>query len=186
MSRIKTFTCTIIFSVLALFSAYSCAFDMPREFASFDRQSDSQPESFAPVIPPSKTGKSERAEGVKTALLAQYSHWKGTEYHWGGTTHDGVDCSSLMQQIFNDSMHKKLPRTTVQQIKKGERVSKKNLKPGDLVFFKTQPDTRHVGVYIGDNEFIHASKSQGVTISSLDDQYWINHYETARRLELMS
>lgn len=186
MSRTKKFTCAILFSASALLSTSAFAFDMPKEFSSFDLPTYSQPELFTPAVPHIETGGSERAEVVKTALLAQYSNWKGTQYHWGGTTHGGVDCSALMQQIFNDSMHKKLPRTTFQQIKNGQKVSKDNLKPGDLVFFKTQPDTRHVGVYIGDHEFIHASKSQGVTISSLDSQYWVDHYETARRLELMS
>ena len=186
MSRTKNFTCAILFTASALLSTHSFAFNMPKELSTFELASYSQPELFTQVTPLIETSQGGRAEVVKTALLAQYSNWKGTQYHWGGTTRDGVDCSSLMQQIFQDSLHKKLPRTTVQQIKNGERVSKENLKPGDLVFFKTEPDTRHVGVYIGDHEFIHASKSQGVTISSLDDQYWINHYETARRLELMS
>ncbi len=186
MSRIKTATCAILFSASILLSTNSFAFTMPKEFASFDLPAYSQPDVFTPAIAPIETGQSARAEVVKTALLAQYSNWKGTQYHWGGTTHDGVDCSSLMQQIFNDSMHKQLPRTTFEQIKGGQKVSKDNLKPGDLVFFKTRPDTRHVGVYIGDHQFIHASRLQGVTISSLDNEYWVEHYETARRLELMS
>ncbi|WP_459176672.1 C40 family peptidase [Ewingella americana] len=186
MSRIKTFTCAILLLTPVLFSSNSFAFDIPKEFSSFDLPSYSEPALFTPELSSIKPGQSGRAEAIKTALLVQYSNWKGTQYHWGGTTHAGVDCSSLMQQIFNDSMHKQLPRTTFQQIKNGEKVRKENLKPGDLVFFKTEPDIRHVGVYIGDHQFIHASKSHGVTISSLDDQYWINHYETARRLELMS
>lgn len=122
---------------------------------------------------------------VKTAILEQFSNWKGTRYHLGGTTHKGVDCSALMQHIFNDSFHKSLPRTTTQQIKNGEKVSKEQLEPGDLVFFKTSPGMRHVGVYVGDNKFIHASSSEGVTMSSLANRYWVQHYETARRLEVM-
>jgi len=91
-----------------------------------------------------------------------------------------------MQHLFRDSLQKSLPRTTFQQIRNGRKVSKNNLKPGDLVFFKTSPGDRHVGVYVGDHQFIHASKIEGVTISSLDNQYWVDHYETARRLVLIS
>ncbi|CAM3860394.1 NlpC/P60 family protein [Rahnella bruchi] len=126
------------------------------------------------------------AKTIKASLLSEYSNWKGTHYRLGGTTHKGVDCSALMQHIFNASLHQQLPRTTFQQIKNGQKISINDLKPGDLVFFKTSSRDRHVGVYVGDNQFIHASKIEGVTISSLDNQYWINHYETARRLELMS
>src|SRR5471032_2538772 len=186
MFRSKKLTCTILFSALCLLSLPSFAFDLPKGFTSFDLPSYSQTDIFIPVIPGGKRDHRDHAETVKNALLAQYSHWEGTQYRLGGTTHRGVDCSSLMQQIFNDSLHKRLPRTTFEQIKGGQKVSKDNLKPGDLVFFKTRPDTRHVGVYIGDHQFIHASRLQGVTISSLDNEYWVEHYETARRLELMS
>jgi len=122
---------------------------------------------------------------IRSAILTQYSNWKGTRYHLGGTTHKGVDCSALMQHIFSASFGKSLPRTTTQQIQNGEHVSKETLKPGDLVFFKTSPGMRHVGVYVGDNKFIHASSSEGVTMSSLTNHYWIDHYETARRLKMV-
>ncbi|WP_442865692.1 NlpC/P60 family protein [Buttiauxella sp. WJP83] len=124
-------------------------------------------------------------ENIRSAILSQYSNWKGTRYHLGGTTHNGVDCSALMQKIFSASFGQSLPRTTTQQIHNGQQVSKETLKPGDLVFFKTSPGQRHVGVYVGDNKFIHASSSEGVTMSSLANHYWVDHYETARRLKVM-
>jgi|SRR5471030_1000454 len=186
MFRSKKLTCTILFSALCLLSLPSLAFDLPKGFSSLDLPSYTQTDIFIPVIPRGERGHRDQAETVKNALLTQYSQWEGTQYQLGGTTHHGVDCSSLMQQIFNDSLHKRLPRTTVEQIKNGYKVNKDRLEVGDLVFFKTQPDTRHVGVYIGDHQFIHASKSQGVTISSLDSPYWVDHYETARRLEWVS
>lgn len=119
---------------------------------------------------------------VKTKLLEQYSKWKGTRYHFGGHSRYGIDCSALMQEIFQGSMRMNLPRTTGEQIHNGFRITQHELKPGDLVFFQTTPGTRHVGVYVGDNEFIHASKRAGVTVSSLDNDYWQAHYETARRI----
>ncbi|NXZ87730.1 C40 family peptidase [Serratia fonticola] len=75
-----------------------------------------------------------------------------------------------------------LPRSTGEQMKLGSRVAKSELDTGDLVFFKTSPRQRHVGVYIGESEFVHASTSMGVTVSSLDNQYWGARYELARRI----
>ncbi|UYU32132.1 NlpC/P60 family protein [Siccibacter colletis] len=119
---------------------------------------------------------------IKSRILEQYNNWKGTRYHFGGTTRRGIDCSALMQHIFSDSINLSLPRTTGEQIHRGKSVSQQQLKPGDLVFFNTGPDHRHVGVYIGGDEFIHASSSKGVTISMLSNRYWQHHYITARRV----
>ncbi len=87
-----------------------------------------------------------------------------------------------MQHLFAESASVSLPRTTSQQLKKGKAVRKTALQPGDLVFFSTGPRQRHVGVYIGDNQFIHASKEKGVTISSLTNDYWRARYLAARRV----
>lgn len=194
---------TVSFFIAPLFvSANSFAFNMPKEFASLGVQSLSQNDVFSKssrevFAKPQKDifiekydyikpTASHDSRNIKSAILAQFSNWKGTRYSWGGTTHKGVDCSALMQHIFSDSFHKTLPRTTGQQIHNGQRVSKDELQPGDLVFFKTSPGMRHVGVYVGDNQFIHASSSQGVTISSLANSYWVEHYETARHLQVVS
>ncbi|QLK62490.1 glycoside hydrolase [Enterobacteriaceae bacterium Kacie_13] len=184
MFQFKTFTSALLTSSFLLFSTHSFAFDLPKEFSEIGKYHFTQTELPDVKASPVYEGNTGKSKTIKAALLSQYSNWKGTQYHWGGTTHSGVDCSALMQHIFNDSLHKELPRTTFEQIKNGRIVSKNNLKPGDLVFFKTTPGERHVGVYIGDDQFIHASKIQGVTISSLNNQYWVDHYETARRLEL--
>lgn len=186
MFRIKSLISALLILVTGLFSIHSFAFDLPKEFESVDTYTffhsgrfDGQGSAVTAV----SRGNS---ENIKNALLAEYPRWKGTHYRWGGSTHKGVDCSALMQHLFRDSLQKSLPRTTFQQIRNGRKVSKNNLKPGDLVFFKTSPGDRHVGVYVGDHQFIHASKIEGVTISSLDNQYWVDHYETARRLVLIS
>ncbi len=186
MFNFKTFNSALLIASSLLFSTYSFSFDLPKEFSEIDNHHFSQKEFFDVKESPVYESNTGQSKTIKTALLSQYARWKGTQYHWGGTTHSGVDCSALMQHIFNDSLHTELPRTTFEQIKNGTKVSKNNLKPGDLVFFKTTPGDRHVGVYIGDSQFIHASKIEGVTISSLYNQYWADHYETARRLELTS
>jgi len=121
-------------------------------------------------------------EVLKARLLKQYAAWKGTHYHMGGSSHRGVDCSALMQHLFSESAALSLPRTAAEQMRHGRAVSRGELKPGDLVFFKTGCSQRHVGVFIGGDEFIHASTSQGVTISSLSNDYWRAHYQAARRI----
>lgn len=121
-------------------------------------------------------------KNVRGVILQQYTAWRGTRYRYGGTTHRGIDCSALMQEIFSTSLNTVLPRTTGSMIRHGVAVGHNQLKPGDLVFFMTAPSTRHVGVYVGNNQFIHASKIRGVTISDLHNTYWASHYETARRV----
>jgi len=166
-------------------STNSFAFNMPKEFASLGVKALSNKDVFSQRASFIKPERKTNSNKVRSAILAEFSNWKGTRYHLGGTTHNGVDCSALMQHIFSDSFHKSLPRTTTQQIRNGEHVNKGMLKPGDLVFFHTSPGMRHVGVYVGNNEFIHASSSEGVTISSLANRYWVEHYETARRLKVI-
>ncbi|WP_255459318.1 C40 family peptidase [Buttiauxella sp. A111] len=110
-----------------------------------------------------------------------YSKWKGVKYKWGGTSMAGIDCSAFTREAFK-KLHISLPRTTTEQIKHGTEVQKSNLKIGDLVFFKTTPQQRHVGIYVGNGKFMHASSSKGVTISSLDNPYWVEHYELSKRI----
>ena len=88
----------------------------------------------------------------------------------------------MMQHLFSESMALSLLRTTSEQIHRGKAITRRELKPGDLVFFQTGRRQRHVGVFIGGDEFIHASTSQGVTISSLNNDYWRSHYQAARRV----
>ncbi|KNC94393.1 NlpC/P60 family protein [Trabulsiella odontotermitis] len=154
----------------SLLAGNACAFNMPSEFSSLEKYHPSM------NTLPSPKG------NIKSKILSQYAKWKGTQYRWGGQSRSGIDCSALMQKIFRGSLQMELPRTTGEQIKGGYRITQRDLQPGDLVFFKTSPDDRHVGVYIGQDKFIHASKSQGVTVSELSDSYWQAHYETARRI----
>ncbi|WP_432696630.1 NlpC/P60 family protein [Marinobacterium sp. YM272] len=114
-------------------------------------------------------------------LHGQYQSWKGTPYRLGGLGRSGIDCSGFVYRVFDDLYGMKLPRTTESQVELGYSVDRDELEVADLVFFKTGWRTRHVGIYIGGGEFLHASTSRGVVISSLDNPYWRRHYWTSRR-----
>lgn len=118
---------------------------------------------------------------VKNVILQNYRHWEGVKYLWGGDSKYGIDCSAFTRRVLSQ-LKINLPRTTSEQIHSGNQISKQQLKIGDLVFFKTSSVTRHVGIYVGNGQFIHASKSMGVTTSRLDENYWLRSYETSVRV----
>lgn len=118
---------------------------------------------------------------VRQALLAQHERWVGTPYRLGGTTERGIDCSALVQHVFNDTFRLALPRSTGQQVHEGTPVARDELQAGDLVFFRPPGAYDHVGIYVGDGYFLHASTSQGVKLSKLESGYWRRHYWQARR-----
>ncbi len=116
-------------------------------------------------------------------LHLQHDEWKGTPYLLGGLDKDGVDCSGFIYLTFRDRLNINLPRTTRQQAIKGERIDKSSLRTGDLVFFKTgKKKINHVGIYLDNGKFLHASTSKGVIISNLDGLYWTDTYWQARRI----
>lgn len=116
------------------------------------------------------------------ALYEEYKKWYGTPYCYGGTTTQGVDCSALVQSVYNDAFGIHVPRTTEQQATIGTFVAKKTLREGDLVLFKTGWRTRHSGIYIEGGNFLHTSSKHGVTVSNLHNPYWRNVYWQARRV----
>ncbi|MGF1690869.1 NlpC/P60 family protein [Photobacterium kagoshimensis] len=113
-----------------------------------------------------------------------YDEWRGTPYRLGGTTKRGIDCSAFVQVGYSDVYQTMLPRTTGELATMGKLVSKKQAKYGDLVFFKTGYRLRHVGIYIGNNEFMHASTSKGVIVSRLDNPYWKRAFWQIRRMPI--
>ncbi|MES2849485.1 MAG: C40 family peptidase [Bacteroidota bacterium] len=106
------------------------------------------------------------------SLLNFIEEWWGTHYRYGGTDKKGIDCSSfsgkLEQEVYNNS----LPRTAREQYLVCDKVDMEELSEGDLVFFNTTGGVSHVGVYLGNNYFVHSSTSNGVTISSLTENYY--------------
>lgn len=106
----------------------------------------------------------------------------GKPYVYGATGPNSFDCSGLTQYVYN-RFGVGLTRTTYTQVNQGVKVDRSNLRPGDLVFFNTQGSISHVGIYVGDGDFIHAPRTgKPVMISSLSDGYYSNKYATARRI----
>lgn len=119
---------------------------------------------------------------VSRALLSQHQSWQGTPYRLGGETQDGVDCSAFTKLTYRQQFGIHLPRTTKGQAYYGESIHPSSLQAGDLVLFQTNgTKQRHVGIYVEDGVFLHASTSIGVTLSRLDNPYWSKHYWKAVR-----
>ena len=122
-----------------------------------------------------------RAARLDRSLRDAAPRWLGIPYRWGGSTRRGIDCSAFVQQYVRENLAIELPRTTAGQRYEGVPVERDQLRAGDLVFFRRR-GVRHVGVYLSDGEFIHASSSRGVTVSELDNDYWTQHYWMSRRI----
>lgn len=119
---------------------------------------------------------------LQPKLQGFYQQWHGVPYRFGGQSKAGIDCSGLTQLIYQQVLQQSLPRTTAQQQDVGDEVDIDELFVGDLIFFKTGWGKRHVGVYMGDGRFLHASTSKGVIISQFNQGYWRDHFWQARRV----
>lgn len=116
-------------------------------------------------------------------MMREISKKMGVSYKLGGMDDEGIDCSAYTLNVYKASMGKPLPRSSAEQYRVGEAVEYADLKFGDLVFFNTTGESAsHVGIYLGDDLFAHASVSLGVTISSLETFYYKKRYEGARRI----
>ncbi len=161
----------------------------PKEFerswvVEEDREIENAPvrreDSPAPVFP---VMPSLEREPSGLPLLDDARSFIGVPYRWGGTTGDGFDCSGFVQTIFARAGYA-LPRQAKNQIRVGEPVPDEEIAPGDLVFFSTYArGASHVGIYLGNGEFIHASSGEGaVTVTPLSKRYYVNRYLGARRV----
>jgi cell wall-associated NlpC family hydrolase len=115
-------------------------------------------------------------------IISTAQKYMGVPYVWGGTTTDGFDCSGFTQYVMQQNGIS-LPRTAAEQFAVGTPIDKADLQTGDLVFFTTyKPGASHVGIYMGDGNFINASSvAKEVTITALDKAYYVEHYIGARR-----
>lgn len=116
--------------------------------------------------------------------LYRFIHdWYGTPYRYGGNGKNGVDCSGFSVQLYSSIYKKAIPRTAQLQYNASRKVRKGRLREGDLVFFKEKgKKITHVGVYLTNRYFVHASTGNGVMISNLDDDYWEAHFVKGGKL----
>lgn len=144
------------------------------EIATAPKQSLSPLRRFA-------SGIVSRSSAIASSLTRSAMRFIGVPYVFGGTRTTGFDCSGYVQHVFGmNGLH--VPRTADAQYDAGRRINTKMI-PGDLVFFHTYaPGVSHVGIYLGNNKFIHASSSRGVAVSSLNDRYWAPRFVGAKRV----
>ncbi len=119
-------------------------------------------------------------------LLESVDEWYGTPYLYGGATKNGIDCSAFVQAVYTAAYAISVPRTAREQYRASRIISAIDLKEGDLLFFNTTGGISHVGIYLCNNKFVHASSSQGVVISDIFDNYYLKRYIGAGRIEKSS
>lgn len=127
--------------------------------------------------------KSSRGESTADAIIRRGAGVLGTPYSYGSTGNGSFDCSGFTSYAYK-AAGINLPHNSAGQASLGIFIDQDSLQNGDLVFFNNSGDTRigHVGIYVGNNNFIHASTSKGITVTSLDDSYYKQRYVCARRL----
>src|SRR5882724_9961692 len=115
-------------------------------------------------------------------LLEGIDEWYGTRYLMGGTSKKGIDCSAFVGAIYAAVYGMSLPRTARYQYQVSRRIPRTELKEGDLLFFNTRGGVSHVGIYLQNNKFVHASVSKGVTISDMFEPFYLQHFIGAGRV----
>ena len=117
-------------------------------------------------------------------LYVNAAEWIGTPYRAGGDSRHGTDCSGLVSQLYKKTYRMRLSPITDGQLKESNKIARRNL--GDLVFFTSRSSRKkvaHVGIYLKDGKFIHASTSQGVIVSSLKEKYYTQHWLCGGRVK---
>lgn len=127
----------------------------------------------ATTAKPKKAKKAVQASGDASAIVTLASAQLGKNYVWGGTGANGFDCSGLTSYVYSHAAGVQIGRTTYDQVKQGTTVSMSNLQPGDLLFWGSASAPYHVGIYVGNNQYIHAATpSQGVIKQSLSSYFY--------------
>ena len=119
-------------------------------------------------------------------LYVNAAEWIGTPYRAGGDSRHGTDCSGLVSQLYKKTYRMRLSRSTDGQLKESNKIARRNLREGDLVFFTSRSSRKkvaHVGIYLKDGKFIHAITSQGVIVSSLKEKYYTQHWLCGGRVK---
>lgn len=198
-ARLPALSTTLVAALLAALAAGPAA----AEDVTINETAQSAAQGIQPHL--SLESRAERAARRQNALaerllegsqLEQYSpeagkvinsglSFVGTPYRFGGNSVEtGFDCSGLVRKVFGDALGLPLPRRAEEISRLGRSVALGDLAPGDLVFFNTwRRAYSHVGIYLGNNRFLHAPSSGGkVRVDDLTQPYWVNHFNGARRI----
>lgn len=196
----------LLLSATALFS--SCNLHM-REAREGDRnannvdiswdEANEKPEKKNSTPPPTKTPPvhtdlnivNKYAQELKTTPDNIYNEklykcidgWIGVKYKWGGNDKSGVDCSGFTGAVYREVYNYQLKRSAYDIIKECDEIQKNRLMEGDLVFFDISSKNSHVGIYLANHKFVHASTSKGVMISDIDEAYWTKYWGRAARIK---
>jgi cell wall-associated NlpC family hydrolase len=149
------------------------------------RAQDRDPHSFGAAAAAKVKGAAASALNTAQDLTTAALDLIGIRYKWGGNTPaTGLDCSGLVRYVFQQVTGVTLPRTAKDMSQLGEQVTAPDLKPGDLVFFNTRRFAfSHVGIYLGDNRFVHAPRrGREVEVATLDSSFWQQRFNGARRM----
>lgn len=119
---------------------------------------------------------------IESELRNFAESWSETPYVEGGNSQSGIDAPGLVMVIADKILGLSLPHSTARQLGFGQEIQRSSLLPGDIIFFRPTNTPRHVGTYLGSQEFLHAWPEDGVTIASLDDPYWNGAYWAGRRM----
>ena len=123
-------------------------------------------------------------EEIRDPVLFRFiDDWYGTRYCLGGTTKNCIDCSAFVQTFFSAVYGLTIPRTSKEQYSASDKIPVTKLKQGDLLFFNTTGGISHVGIYLQNNKFVHASTSGGVMISDISETYYARHFIRAGRID---
>ena len=139
------------------------------------------PEKYKELIEEDEVLSNNDIKDMNQEFMDFYNEWKSVKYKFGGNSKKGIDCSAFTQRIYKEKFDIKIPRSTRTQVKVGTKVDKSELELGDLIFFKTGKIDRHVGVYMGNGDFMHAS-IKGVKFSKVDKPFYKKAYWTSRRI----
>ncbi|MBQ7279690.1 MAG: C40 family peptidase [Bacteroidales bacterium] len=185
-----------IFFVLVLMLLASCGTvqrmtkgDMEEEDFIIGKLYEDELVKEQPYVPKVERGKKPRTayeeasdKGKNKKLYAVIKPWMGVPYKYGGTTKQGIDCSGFVGNIYREAYGITLHRTANDMQQDVKKVSKSQLREGDLVFFvNSHGKVSHVGIYLHDGLFVHSSTSRGVIISPLSDSYWSQHFHCGGR-----
>lgn len=173
---------SILILFIILLSGCSKQSLYPANYPGLNSQDSQEQALQTPTQAPQDTEIDDKQAALLEKLHAEYKKWEKTPYRYGSTGQSGTDCSGFVQAMYKEAFAIDLPRDSSNQVLKGTEVSASQLQPGDLVFFKINPHLRHVGIYVGNNSFIHSATRGGVMISNMGMNYWKTRYWTSRRM----